>query len=318
MSRDWKAKRAKQAKKRRAKEKARLDILMQGATAAGAPEELKSEYRIARQKRRAILDYDRQRIATRRKKLQSGLDAGNRSDIEKVEKVKKTKRIYSSKSKVQGKEKNWKATQRSRKRFAMIKSKIESDGKDINSRCMNFRRSKMTPLGAAVRYCDPEAVSYLLEQKASPTKRCTSTLITTPLSDAAWNGKAKIVMLLLERSALPDGGHTQSALHGAIHNKMFSAIKIMLNQGCQVNEHYLDQTPLGAALTCGKRKSGDARLVKILLAANADITKMTKMSHSPFFNAPMTNHIDLAKKYSNKRCQLLLNGYEHKIMTVDQ
>ena len=172
MSRDWKAKRARQAKARRAKEKVRLDILMQGATATGASEELKKEYLIACQKRRAVLDYDKHRIATRREKLKAGIAAGNRSDLEKAKKVKKTKQLYYRESKVQGKERNWKAKQRSRNRFDMIKSKIQCEGKDINSRCVNFRRSKMTPLGAAVTYCDPEAVSYLLERKASPTKRC--------------------------------------------------------------------------------------------------------------------------------------------------
>ena len=199
----------------------------------------------------------------------------------------------------------------------MIKSKIELEGNDINSRCMHFRRSKMTPLGAAVRYCDLAAVKYLLDRKASPKLRCTATLTTTPLSDAAWKGKSKIVELLLERSAMPYGGITSGALHGAIHNQMFNPKKIMLTQGCQVNEEYLGQTPLAATLTCGKRKSGDVRLVQMLLSAKADIMKETIMSHSPFFNAPITNHFNLAKNYSNKKCQLLLYKLGINDATVD-
>ena len=284
MSLERMAKRAKQARTRRAKQKARLDTLKQNATAVGATEELKREYSIARKKRRMLLDYDKQRIAKRREKLKTDFAGGLSAALEKAEKIKKAKQLYYRESKIKGKEKDWKAAQRSRKKFDMIKSKIEREGKDINSRCMNFRRSKMTPLGAAVRYCDLGAVKYLLDRKASPTLRCTATLITTPLSDAAWKGKTKILQLLLERSAVPDGGITRGALHGAIHNKMFCPIKIMLSQGCQVNEDYLGQTPLAAALTCGKRQSGDSRLVHMLLSAKADIMKETIMSHSPFFS----------------------------------
>ena len=315
MSREWKAKRAKQARTRRAKQKASLVFLKQKASRIGATKEVKTEYLISLKKRRAVLDYDKQRIAKRRSKLKTDIAEGICTAVEKAEKLKKTTRLYYTKSKVQGKEKNWKAAQRARKLFDMIKSKIESEGKDINSRCMHLRRSKMTPLAAAVKYCNPEAVSYLLERKASPARRCTSTLTTTPLYDAAWKGKSKIAQLLLEKSGLPDGGITHGALHGAIQNKMFHTIKIMLNQGCRVNEHYLEQTPLGAALTCGKRKSGDARLVAMLLAAKADLMKKTLMSHSPFFHAPVASHFDLARKYSNKRCQLLLQPDDKKRVT---
>merc|ERR1719427_133901 len=164
----------------------------------------------------------------------------------------------------------------------------------------------MTPLGAAVKYCDVDAVKYVLEQKASPTLRYASTRVPTPLYEAAWMGKSKIAHLLLEKSALPEGGLSHGALHGAIQNRMFKTIKMMLNQGCDVNESYLGQTPLGAALTCGTTNSGDVRLVGTLLAAKADIQKKTTMSYWPFSTAPCTYHIDLAAKYSNKKCQALL------------
>ena len=318
MSKEWKAKRAKQARARRAKQKASLDFLKQEAAAIGATKEVKTDYLIALKKRRAVLDYDQQRVAKRRSKLKTDITEGIHTAVEKAEKLKKTKRLYYKKSKVLGKEKNWKAAQRASKLFDMIKSKIEIEGEDINSECMHLRRSKMTPLGAAAKYGNPEAVSYLLQRKASPTRRCTSTLITTPLKAAAWKSKSKIVQLLLEKSAVLDGGKTHGALHGAIHNKMFHTIKIMLNQGCSVNEHYLEQTPLGAALTCGKTKSGDARLVAMLLSAKADLMKKTLMSHSPYFVAPMASHIDLARKYSNKRCQQLLLQMTNKELLMNK
>ena len=59
---------------------------------------------------------------------------------------------------------------------------------------------------------------------------------------------------------------------------------MMLNHGCDVNETYLGQTPLGAALTCGKGKLGDVRLVRRLLEAKADMMKKTMMCNSPFLN----------------------------------
>ena len=121
-------------------------------------------------------------------------------------------------------------------------------------------------------------------------------------------GKSQIAELLLEKSALPEDGATGGALHGAIYNKMFKVIRIMLNQGCQVNEYYVDQTPLGAALVCGKKKSGDVRLIRRLLVAKADLMKKTKMCHSPFFNGSMVLHTHLAREYSSKRCQKLLKA----------
>ena len=79
-----------------------------------------------------------------------------------------------------------------------------------------------------------------------------------------------------------------------------------------MNEYYLDQTPLGAALTCGKNNSGDVRLVHRLLSAKADILKETKMSHSPFFHGSMTQHIEVARKYSNKRCNVLVKSVKSR------
>ena len=122
-------------------------------------------------------------------------------------------------------------------------------------------------------------------------------------------GEKSIAELLLERSALPGGGVTNGVVHGAIYNRLFKVVEILLKQDCQdVNEYYLEQTPLGAALTCGKSNSGDARLVARLLSAKADITKKTKMCHSPFFRAPMAQPIDVANKYSNKKCRALLRA----------
>ena len=131
MSLERMAKRAKQARTRRAKQKARLDTLKQNATAVGATEELKREYSIARKKRRMLLDYDKQRIAKRREKLKTDFAGGLSTALEKAEKIKKAKQLYYRESKIKGKENDWKAAQRSRKKFDMIKSKIEREGRTL-------------------------------------------------------------------------------------------------------------------------------------------------------------------------------------------
>ena len=306
MSKEWKIKRAQQTRVRREKEKERLKILEQRATAEGASAAVKTEFVYALEKQKLIRNYNKMRMVKSRNKLKNDVSKGIASALDKVEKTKKVRQILYSKYKSQDKVRIRKAIYRSRKRFEKIKRKIEGERKDINSRCVHFRRSKMTPLGAAVRYCDLEAVKYILDRKASPTLPRTSTLICTPLYDASWYGKPKVAQLLLDKSALPDGGATNGAIHGAISNRMFKTIRVMLSRGCLVNEYYLHQTPLGAALTCGKRNMGDVRLVRILLAAKADIMKETKMCHSPFFTGSLVQPTHLARKYSNKRCRALL------------
>ena len=302
MSEEWRAKRAKQAKIRRAKQKKRLEILKQQANADRASLELKNEYLVALKKRKVVLDGNKERVKKQRDKL--------KNNPQRADKAKKKWQLYYRKRLVEGKEKTWKATQRSRNRLKMIKKELESDRDAVNSQCMKFKRCKMTPLGAAIKYCDLDAVKYVLEQKASPTQRYSSTRTPTPLYEAAWMGKSKIAHLLIEKNAILEGGLTHGALHGAIQNRMFQTIKMMLDHGCDVNETYLGQTPLGAALTCGKSKLGDVRLVRRLLEAKADMMKKTIMCDSPFLKAPKGYHMDLATTYSNKKCQALLKTQE--------
>ena len=307
MSKELKAKRATQARLRRHRQKQRLNFLEQQAMAEGATADVKAKFHDALEKRKLLLDYDKKRVAKRREELKNDLKKKAPAAIEKAKKTKKARRLLYSEYKTRGIVKLRKSKYRARKRFDLIKNKVESEGKGINSRCLDFKGSKITPLGAAVRYCDLDAVRYVIEKKACLTLRCMSTRICTPLYDAAWMGKSDIAQLLLEKSALPDGGTAGGALHGAIHNRMFKTIKMMLDRGCQVNEYYLEQTPLGAALTCGKMKTGDVRLVNTLLAAKADTTMKTKMCYLPWFQGIMVDHIGLAEKYSSQRCRASLS-----------
>ena len=80
MSKEWKAKKATQARLRRAKQKQRLETLKQQATADGATKKLKTEYLAALNKRKALLKGNLKRIAKHRMKL--------KTDKQKAEKVK--------------------------------------------------------------------------------------------------------------------------------------------------------------------------------------------------------------------------------------
>ena len=93
MSFERKAKRAKKARVRRAKQKVRLDILRKEAKTVGATKELKREYSISLKKRSVVLDYDKQRIAKRREKLKTEVVGRVRDALEKAEKLKKAKKL---------------------------------------------------------------------------------------------------------------------------------------------------------------------------------------------------------------------------------
>ena len=87
---------------------------------------------------------------------------------------------------------------------------------------------------------------------------------------------------------------------------MFKVVGRFINKGCDLNERYIQFTPLGASLTCGNSKSGDARLVKRLLDAKADVLGITKMCSSPYHQGKLTKVVDVARRYSNSRCVALI------------
>ena len=61
MFKEWKTKRAKQARVRRAKQKTSLQILKQQAKADGATEKLKTEYLVALKKQKFVVDGSQER-----------------------------------------------------------------------------------------------------------------------------------------------------------------------------------------------------------------------------------------------------------------
>ena len=173
---------------------------------------------------------------------------------------------------------------------------------------MPWRKGQWTPLGVAIKLGDFDAVRWLLENNASPSKYCTRTTIVKPLDLAADGNKSEIVELLLESDALRVDCKSYGALHLAITNRMFKVVKSFIKKGYDLNEYYFKQSRLGASLTCGMAKSGDARLVKLLLNANADVLKPSKLCLTAYGRGELINLVSVAKAYSNATCVSLLEA----------
>ena len=82
---------------------------------------------------------------------------------------------------------------------------------------------------------------------------------------------------------------------------MFPLVRVLITKGALIDSIYARMTPLCAALTCGKRRSGDVRMVRFLLNAKADVNKLT---FGPRFSTQKLEltHLQVAKEYSNKNC----------------
>ena len=121
MAEVWKAKRAKQARLRRANKKERLEFLKQRASGDGATTKVTAEYFHALQKRSSVLECQKQRVRKYRNKLKKEISAKVPGAIEKAKKRKKAKHLYYLKKKAQGNSRAWKAAERSRRRWELIK-----------------------------------------------------------------------------------------------------------------------------------------------------------------------------------------------------
>ena len=95
MSKEFKTKRATQARLRRQKQKSGLKLLEQQANAEGATAEVKAELFAALQKRKSVLDFDKH-IAKRRKEFKIDLAKKVPTALEKAKKTKKAKRLLYS------------------------------------------------------------------------------------------------------------------------------------------------------------------------------------------------------------------------------
>ena len=203
--------------------------------------------------------------------------------------------------KEKGKLKNWKRNKRNDIRLIGIKQNLLL-GNNINGLLMKYHKSFLTPLGFCIKTRNLFGVKYLLDENASPTIQISSNG-SKPLDEAAWLGYSNIICCLIDYGALGNGGRSYGALHGAIHKKLHVAVRKLVLHGCDVNETYFGGTPLRAALTCGLSDSVDVRFVKLLLRSKAHVDMKTVGGISTFYpNYPLTSHLELSMKYSNRRC----------------
>ena len=282
----------------RARKKNHLDVLRTKANAEDATIREISEYTEAFNKRKYFLEKERARVKLYRQKLEqkySQYDSAalkQHSNQDRVAKKLSTDKVKSKKQK---------QNQRNRIRLSVIKTKLSS-GQNINNQWVKFHKMVLTPLGSCIKTNNLIGVKFLLNSKASPIA-ATYSNGPKPLDEAAWLGFSDILCCLLEHGAIGNDGLTYGALHGAIHKKLFTAVKTLILHNCDVNETYCGGTPLRAALTCGRSNSGDVRMVNILLRAKAAVDIQTVRgihTFSPDFRK--TSHIELARMYSNVKC----------------
>ena len=153
-----------------------------------------------------------------------------------------------------------------------------------------------------IKQGDFKAVESLLRMKASPTvywkDKGDSVL---PLEEAVWLGHENIARLLLKNGACNIKKWDFGVLHGAIAWKMFAFVRLLINKGASLDLIYAGRTPLCSALTCGKKGTGDVRMVNLLLSAKANLSKRTAGPRNSDQTLKLT-HLEVAEKYSNEKC----------------
>ena len=165
----------------------------------------------------------------------------------------------------------------------------------------------MTPLIAVIKQGDLKAVRSLLHMKASPTVYWKDKGdLVLPLEEAVWLGHEKIAHILLENGAANGKDWDFGVLHGAIAWKMFAIVRLVIEKFAYLDLICGGRTPLCSALTCGKKGTGDVRLVRLLLSATVDVNKRTG---SPRFSnkSGKPTHLEVAEDYSNERCLRLIS-----------
>ena len=234
------------------------------------------------------------------------------SALAKVAKIKKQKRKQYLKNKKIGKCKEWDSKRRRTKLWTSIKKNVYTGTNIINGSSVIWNKEKVTPLVAVIKQGDFMAVQALLGMKASPSigwKEKGHWIL--PLEEAVWLGQEKIARLLLENGACKEQGWSFGALHGAIAKKMFALVKLLIDKGASLDSTYVGSTPLCAALTCGNKGTGDIRIVRLLLNAKADLKKKTAAPRYSTQKGLLT-HLEVAKRYSNPKCQALISEmYKH-------
>ena len=109
----------------------------------------------------------------------------------------------------------------------------------MNIKWVKFHKTLLTPLGSCIKTNNLTGVKFLLDSKASPIIDINS-YGSKPLDEAAWLGFSDILSCLLDYGAIGNDGLTYGALHGAIHKKMFTALKILFYIIATLTKHILE------------------------------------------------------------------------------
>ena len=88
---------------------------------------------------------------------------------------------------------------------------------------------------------------------------------------------------------------------------MFPLVRVFITKGALIDSIYARMTSLCAALTCGKKGTGDVRMVRLLMKAKADVYKKTS---GPRYSSQMRKltHLEVAEEYSSEKCLKLISA----------
>ena len=125
MSKFYKARRAAQAKGRRARKSKELKVLQQRASAPGASSSLKKEYHVAFERHTKLLQTGRERVATWRKNLAINIKKGIPNALAKAKQNKEAKKASDLRRKKNGQMRKLKYKQRSARKIKYIEENLQ-------------------------------------------------------------------------------------------------------------------------------------------------------------------------------------------------
>ena len=164
----------------------------------------------------------------------------------------------------------------------LLKSGVDKDVRDDDDR---------TALYAAAVNNHPETVKYLCQLNATINYRRNNGW--TPLTDAARNGWAEVVKILIENKAdlempkVGDTGKPTAAYLAAVNNHP-ETLDVLCQAGAKVNVYGINGwTPLTAAA-----RNGWAEVVDVLIKHKADLN-MISNNYTPLEHAVHWNHKDV-------------------------
>jgi hypothetical protein len=146
-------------------------------------------------------------------------------------------------------------------------------------------RSERTALAVAVNSNNETLVRYLLGAHANP--RASNPFGFTPLQEAAMNGFAPIMRLLIEANA--DPGDLNAALPRAVYGGNLACVTLLLDLGVDVNR--LDR--FGMSVLTSAAVEGDDAMVRLLLARGADVRMSSPDGRNILHHAARESRIPL-------------------------